>query len=24
MVKGELPRFAIVPEPTSWLVKLEA
>jgi amino-acid N-acetyltransferase len=24
MVKGELPRFAILPEPTSWLVKLEA
>jgi amino-acid N-acetyltransferase len=23
MVRGELPKFAILPEPTSWLVKLE-
>jgi len=23
MVRGELPRFAILPEPTSWLVKLQ-
>jgi len=22
MVKGEIPRFAILPEPSSWLVKL--
>jgi len=24
MVRGELPKFAILPEPTSWLVKLQA
>ena len=23
MIKGELPKFAILPEPTSWLVKLQ-
>jgi amino-acid N-acetyltransferase len=23
MVRGELPKFAILPEPTSWLVKLQ-
>src|SRR5205823_6368551 len=24
MVRGELPKFAILPEPTDWLVKLQA
>jgi hypothetical protein len=24
MVRGELPKFAILPEPADWLVKLQA
>jgi hypothetical protein len=24
MVRGDLPRFAILPEPANWLVKLQA